>query len=350
MVRIEWGFEWVGRIVFTRAFIKRDINSLRASYFPRPAFDTWRMGGRRISRFLRPLPSSISRRHPIIPPTALHPLSLLFPRSDRAGPRKWNFLCDIAQKLIRLTCSLCPSNSRSGAPLGQPCFDLESYVVENRCPPLSFSLSLSIRPRFSGWRRRAELNGATQGHGACSKGSRLQAIVPAPPFVSNPPFLRRPFHHLFPPPPSSFFVFLIRNFVTSPVSLPRAQISDIVLLLSLTSQLSLADPSTVLHILVAFVRCRRRRSRRPSSTIISPRENLTLPRGGKSFCIYSLGGTTLIPEFTLAHRCTDVVLKRSSIERGAGRNFKYCWNNWTNYFFLLNFSPSFFNVETRKEG
>lgn len=57
---------------------------------------------------------------------------------------------------------------------------------------------------------RAEQSSAGQGY---SKGSRLQAIVSAAPFVSNLPFLDR-----HPPAfssDSSFFVFLIRNFVTS---------------------------------------------------------------------------------------------------------------------------------------
>lgn len=64
---------------------------------------------------------------------------------------------------------------------------------------------------------RGEQSSAGQGY---SKGSRLQAIVSAAPFVSNLPFLDR--HPPAFPSDSSFFVFLIRNFVTSsPLSLPR---------------------------------------------------------------------------------------------------------------------------------
>lgn len=109
------------------------------------------------------------------------------------GRRKWNFLCDIAQKLIRLTCSLCPSNSRRERRLARAETQLlaSSYAVENRCPLDTPSVSRA-------WRRhRARLNGATQGQEGlfqgleitshCSRATLcLKSTLPPPTFP--PPF------------------------------------------------------------------------------------------------------------------------------------------------------------------
>lgn len=264
------------------------------------------------------------------------------------GRRKWNFLCDIAQKLIRLTCSLCPSNSRRERRLARAETQLlaSSYAVENRCPLDTPSVSRA-------WRRhRARLNGATQGQEGlfqgleitshCSRATLcLKSTLPPPTFpppfstplvllcIFNSQLCNRPrlsparpnLGYRLPPSPIGFFPdpnvpFSLRP---TPPSNPRTR----------------PPPRR---------RRRRRppprRSRRPSSTIISPGENLTLPfEGGREIVLHLFARRNNVDPGvyigTPVYRCCfkAIVLDRREREKET-EGILNITNNWTDCFYF----------------
>lgn len=198
-----------------------------------------------------------------------------------------------------------------------------SYAVENRCP-------LDTPSVFGAWRRRrARLNGATQGREGsfqgleitshCSRATLcLKSTLPPPTFL----------HHLFPPLPS-FFVFLIRNFVTGPPSLSLS-LPNLGYRLPPSPIGLFPDPSVPFSLRPTPPsnprprrrrRSRRPRSRRPSSTIISPRENLTLPfeGGRREIVLHLFARRNNVDPGVYIGTPVCVVLKRSSPIEEKGR-------------------------------
>lgn len=247
------------RIILASADVKRDINSTRASYFhgtfPNVTF---------LPRKSLSLPFFVTSRSPS-PPICRPPFLQL--SGTGFSVEEMEFPSGIEQKLIHLNGSL--YQDRSDKPL-----------IENR----SATAWKSWFRYGGGSRLRGEssFNGATQDQGY-SKGRRLQAIVPVPPFVSNLPFYDRP------PPPfspySSFFVFLIRNFVTSPSCL---FLSRLRWKISLTLVLRLAFSTLTLPCVFDPRSNPRCPLRRPSRTIIFGKESLR-----KSFRVYSVKSAIL---------------------------------------------------------
>lgn len=156
-VRAGWSYRFYSSVHKTRVLIPRELLIFPGQLLIR-SFEDGKNDHRPRDP---PLPVFYDRAAaPIVhfPSPSYHPsdsstsvISPLFPWST-TGRRKWNFLCDIAQKLIRLTCSLCPGNSRGERRLARP---------KTRTVGLELRGRKSVRPLdtpsvFRAWRRHRE--------------------------------------------------------------------------------------------------------------------------------------------------------------------------------------------------